>query len=77
MVNADGIPLHDDTYKVLLTACQRSGHKEDALRIFQSLVVAGFKADHICYNNLISACAKGMDWAMAEEVFIAMEVSWY
>ncbi|EFN53189.1 hypothetical protein CHLNCDRAFT_25863, partial [Chlorella variabilis] len=60
------------TFSSLISACERSGRCDLALRLFDEMRREGCRPNVVTYNGLIGACAQAGMWAKAAEVFDSM-----
>jgi len=70
----EGVNATEASYRALLAACQRGAHLEYALSVFESMERAGFRAPLSAYNDVMAACAKSRDCALAVQVCICIYV---
>lgn len=47
------------TYSSLISACEKAGRWEDALRLFDEMQRDGCTPNTVTYNSLITACGQG------------------
>ena len=59
----------------LLSACERAGDLDAALRLLEGMHTAGLQATQDAYVRLIERLGKRGDWGRALEVFLAMQMA--
>lgn len=59
----------------LLSACERAGDLDAALRLLEGMHAAGLQATQDAYVRLIERLGKRRDWGGALEVFLAMQMA--
>ena len=47
------------TYNAAISACEKGGRADEALKLLAEMKTAGLEPDVITYNAVISACEKG------------------
>ena len=57
------------TYSSLISACEKAGRWEDALRLFDEMQRDGCTPNTVTYNSLITACGQG-EFQWQEQVFV-------
>jgi pentatricopeptide repeat protein len=67
-----GVPPTEFTYIALISAMEKGGQWEQALRVFEDMAEAGVQPDAITFSALISAMEKGGQWEQALRVFADM-----
>eukprot|EP00891_Asterochloris_glomerata_P000997 jgi/Astpho2/997/Aster-x0964 len=67
------VPADDVTYASTISACQRNGQWQAALRVYEQLTAAGRQPTSYIYAMLLVACEEGQQWARATEIFKAMD----
>ncbi len=69
-------PQHYQLYAMLrLTASPvGAGETQQAVELMDQLHAAGMVGNHQLYHGLLSSCQAGVEWELALEVFLAMQV---
>ena len=60
------------SYSASMSACEKCGQWQEALRLFHAMPFAHLQPDVFCYSAAMSACDKGGAWEEALRLFRAM-----
>ena len=72
-MDAKRVPRNTITYSATISACEKGGEWQEALRLFNEMDGKRVPRDTITYNATISACEKGGEWQEALRLFNEMD----